>query len=719
MTVSALGQFSVTQPAAITINDNSTATPYPSTVNVTNVLGTIEKVTLTLNKVTHGYPDDINVLIVGPDTQTNAVVMSDAGGEPDLNAVTLTFDDGASGLLPDSSQIAAGTYKPSNYKGAGIAFPSPAPAGTYGATMSVFTNRNPNGTWSLYVLDDQVVDSGSIASWSLNLYLTPTVSLTTNQITIGEDTPVTINVTVKDSDNPASDLAVSGVSSDQNIVTNTAIVSGGSGEARTLTITPKSNAFGTTTITVRVSDEFATVTTDLTLNVTNVNDAPTITLSTNQVTTKQGVLTTGVIAALVDVDTPVDNLVLSSSSSSPSVVANSNVFFGPGTNATTRSFTIAPTGAATGTATVTIYVSDGSLTNSATMDVTVTPVQQAVFANANTITVTDDAKASPYPSQVVVSNVTVNGQAALIGKVTVVLADLSHPRPDDMSVLLVGPGGQNAILMRQVGGANAVDHVRLTFDDAAGSAIPDSSQITTGSYRPDDFGTGSLTPNAPASPYGGTLSVFNGTNPNGTWSLYVLDSVSGQAGQINGGWLLNISPAPTISPIADQTMPEDGTLTVNFTVGDFDGTVTNLTRLSTPGDVIATSGVTLGGSGANRSLTITPILNASGTNTISVTAQDDNGFTTTRSFQVGVTAVNDAPTVSDIPRQITTAGVPVGPISFNIGDVDTSAGNLTVSAISSNQKLLPNSNILWEAAAPRVISACSRWEHNPALPKCP
>jgi len=42
----AFGQFSVTQSGVITINDNAKATPYPSTIGVSNVLGNIEKVTV-------------------------------------------------------------------------------------------------------------------------------------------------------------------------------------------------------------------------------------------------------------------------------------------------------------------------------------------------------------------------------------------------------------------------------------------------------------------------------------------------------------------------------------------------------------------------------------------------------------------------------------------------------------------------------------------------
>src|SRR5262249_10108894 len=58
--------------------------------------------------------------------------------------------------LPDSDpQIVAGTYLPSNYGTTPDDFPPPAPPPPYVTNLTVFRGTDPNGTWSLYVVDDQ------------------------------------------------------------------------------------------------------------------------------------------------------------------------------------------------------------------------------------------------------------------------------------------------------------------------------------------------------------------------------------------------------------------------------------------------------------------------------------------------------------------------------------------------------------------------------------
>src|SRR5437773_5809122 len=66
---------------------------------------------------------------------------------------------------------------------------------------------------------------------------------------------------------------------------------------------------------------------------------------------------------------------------------------------------------------------------------------------------------------------------------------------------------------------------------------------------------------------------------------------------------------------------------------------------------------------------------------------------------------NDAPTITGIGNQATSAGTAVGAISFTVGDVETAAASLTVSGSSSNRTLLPNANIaLGGSGANRTVT---------------
>ncbi len=55
-----------TSPDVITIPNKGDASPYPVNVNVNGMTGFVSKVILTLNGLTHSYPADIDMLLVGP-----------------------------------------------------------------------------------------------------------------------------------------------------------------------------------------------------------------------------------------------------------------------------------------------------------------------------------------------------------------------------------------------------------------------------------------------------------------------------------------------------------------------------------------------------------------------------------------------------------------------------------------------------------------------------
>ena len=158
---------------AIIINDLAPApapylaTPYPSVINVNGVGGTLLNVTATFSNLTHSWPADIDALLESP-SQQSALLMANAGGGYAVKGVTLTFNNATNySPLLQNGQIVSGTYQPTAYYPVTV-FPGPAPSAPY-SLMSGLYAGNPNGGWSLFVIDDTPLNAGAISNgWSLN-----------------------------------------------------------------------------------------------------------------------------------------------------------------------------------------------------------------------------------------------------------------------------------------------------------------------------------------------------------------------------------------------------------------------------------------------------------------------------------------------------------------------------------------------------------------------
>jgi hypothetical protein len=158
----------------ITIPENELAAPYPSEFNVGGFRrgSKIVDVNLTLRNYTHTFPDDVDVLLKKAGTNPSRTVMSDVGGDIDVNNITLVLDDEAlNGPLPDEDQIVGGRFRPTNIGAVVDSFPAPAPPSPNpGSNLSGFDGRNPNGIWRLFVRDDAFPDGGKFAGgWSITI----------------------------------------------------------------------------------------------------------------------------------------------------------------------------------------------------------------------------------------------------------------------------------------------------------------------------------------------------------------------------------------------------------------------------------------------------------------------------------------------------------------------------------------------------------------------
>ena len=239
----------------------------------------------------------------------------------------------------------------------------------------------------------------------------------------------------------------------------------------------------------------------------------------------------------------------------------------------TNAFTFTASGVCGGSVTATVSLADGATDLGTVSHVfTLGDTTDTTVTNSNTaaITINDNAAATPYPS-----SITVTGLAGTVAKVVVTLQGFSHTYPEDIDLILVGPGGQKVALMGAVGADTAVSGLTLTFDDDAASQL--GAPLTSGTWLPSGS-VASMPGAAPAAQYGSALTDFIGSTPNGTWSIYAADAASGDTGSISGGWKIAVTAGeplccasnvpPVIAPIVDQTVIVGETLLFAVTATD-------------------------------------------------------------------------------------------------------------------------------------------------------
>jgi len=196
----------------------------------------------------------------------------------------------------------------------------------------------------------------------------------------------------------------------------------------------------------------------------------------------------------------------------------------------------------------------------------------------------------------------------------------------------------------------------------------------------------------------GTLTYTPATNAYGsaTLSITVQDNGGGESDTSEAQtFTITVTPVndnPVITGIAAVETPEDEPYVYEFTLKDVeDGPDTLDIAYTTDNTALLEKGsMVLGGSGANRTLTLSPEENRSGTVHVSFSVTDSQGGKATKTVTLTVNAVNDAPTISAIANPTTYEDTSTGAIGLTIADVDTAISSCTVSAVSLNTDLVPN-----------------------------
>lgn len=483
----------------------------------------------------------------------------------------------------------------------------------------------------------------------------PVLSTIANQTT-AENVAKAVAFTISDIDSTvtcAGSVAIT--SSNTTLVPNSNIVVTGTAPNCSASVTPANNLWGTTTLTLVLTDSgtpmpAATATRVFTFDVTQANIAPTISAITGK-STNEDTATAGIAFTIADSDSTIYCSSVAGTSSNTTLIPNGNIVItGTAPNCIA---TISPAANLSGTATITLTLTDNgtpmpALTATSSFLLTVNAVNDVPVLSTITTQTTNEnvAKAVAFTISDVDSTVTCAGSVAITSSNTTLV-----------------PNG------------NIV--VTGTAPNCSASVTPATNQ----------YGSTNLT----------VLLTDNGTPmPAATATKTFTFDVT------------QVNIAPTISAISAKSTNEDtATSAIAFTIADSDSTIfcTNVAGTSSNTTLIPNGNIVITGTAPNCVATMTPVANLSGMATITLTLTDTGtpmpAMTATSSFVLTVNPINDAPTISAITSKSTDEDVASSAITFTIADIDstiTCAGS--VSAVSSNTTVIPNANIVISGSAP-------------------
>ena len=370
-------------------------------------------------------------------------------------------------------------------------------------------------------------------------------------LTTLEDTPASGTLVATDVDGDALTYAiVANGTKGSAAITNAA--------TGAFTYTPNANANGTDTITFKAHD--GTVdsnTASIVITITAVNDAPVA--AAGSLTTSEDTPASGTLVAS-DVDGDALTYAIVSNGSKGSAVI---------TNAATGAFTYTPNPNANGTDTITFKAHDGTVdSNTASIAITITAVNDAPVAADGTLTTLEDTPASG----------------------TLVASDVDG---DALTYAIVGNGTK-------------------------GSAV--ITNVATGAFtytpNPNANGTDTI-----------TFKALDGTVDSNTASIVITITAVNDA---------PVAAAGTLTTSEDT--PASGTLVASDVDGD--ALTYAIVGNGTKGSAVITNVAT-------GAFTYTPNPNANGTDTITFKAFDGTVDSNTASIVITITAVNDAPVAAN------------------------------------------------------------------------
>ena len=655
-------------------------------------------------------------------------------------AIGFTISDVDSLLLCTSANLSVTSSNGTLLPTANIVFGGAAPNCT--VTMSPAADQNGISNVVVTVFDNGTPNLQVTSAFTLTVTPVndaPLISAVANQ-TIAEDGATgAVAFTITDVDNTlVCSTFVSATTSNAGLLPVGNIVLSGTAPNCTVTMTPLANQFGVSNIVLTVNDGAITASSTFTLTVNAVNDAPVISTIANQ-TTFEGVDEI-INFAVSDIDNVLScTASLSATSSNTTVIPTANIVFsGTAPNCVA---TISPAALQNGVSSIVISVTDGALSAASSFTQTVTPIDDppVISAIADQVTNEDVSVVINFtitdPDSVLSCATSMSATSSNVVLVPVSAIVFSGTAPNCTATVTsaLNASGLSNLVFTVNDGFTAVNEP-LSYTVTAVNDAPVISSITNQTTA-EDTATGAVafiitdvdntltcgtsvtatSSNATLLPTGNivlagtapkcTVTMTSALNQNGVSNI-VLTVTDGTTSATSAYSLTvtAVNDVPVISAITNQTTAEDtATGAVAFTITDVDNTLTcgtSVTATSSNTTLLPTGNIVLAGTAPNCTVTMAPALNQSGVSNVVLTVFD-GALTATTSFNLTVTAVNDAPVISAITNQTTAEDTATGAVAFTITDVDnTLTCAASVSATSSNVSVLPVGNIAIAGTAP-------------------
>ncbi len=322
-----------------------------------------ETVAVALTNVNEG-PTISAIAEVSIPENTKAGPIAFTISDPDnpATSLTVTATSGDRRLIKDSDIVISGT------------------GASRSVSFSPKNNKSGSTTITLAVTDGLLSTSTTFNVQVAAVNDAPEISAVSNQVIDEDSAPALVSFSVSDIDASVNDLVVTASSNNQSLIADTDITLSGTGSNRQISLTPRADAVGTTSITVVVSDGIDTGTQRFEVTVTPVNDAPKID-ALAEITTPEDVGVENIPLTVSDIDNTSRQLTVTARSADQNLIKDGQIMVvGDGK---TRRLNFVPVGNAFGATTITLSVSDGETTTYSTIDVLINAFNDAPGISSN------------------------------------------------------------------------------------------------------------------------------------------------------------------------------------------------------------------------------------------------------------------------------------------------------------------------------------------------